>query len=248
MTKADGELRNLMDGVKVSDLDLISHNPTDYEAFRDFNAAMEARYEATQESKRESVKAKNFSRWLESIPPRWRKAAFKRFRGDAAAKKKAVELYKNNQRAYYIAGPHTSGKTYLAYAILTNLVGQDKLKPSEIKVITESDLLSLASGGWETRSSYEALFDRKYRAYFFDSLGSKERYDDRRDQPAISKIIEEAYNRSAYFIATSHMDLDYYCEGIPESAAAKLKHMVKDGVVLTGKADDGADEHNSKWD
>lgn len=230
------ELRRAVEDFRVADLDFVRHNETDFEAFREHSKAVEERYAAAREAKEKDAKRKNLFLWLERVPDRWRKATLRSFDGEASAPEAAKRMLRSRQRGFYIVGPHTSGKSYLAYGIIWEFVARGKLKPSQIKVITEGDLLSMANGGFEGRDALEKIFDDRYKCYLFDSLGTRREYDDRRESPALTRLIEEAYNRSALFIATSHMDLELYETGLPEQAAAKLHHMVKDGVIYTGQA------------
>lgn len=236
------DFRRIVEDFKVADLDFVNHNATDYDSFRDFAKQLDARYEAARKLKEDVDKKKNMKKWFEQIPDRWRKASLKNYElgaeaigGALSAGTAARAGIKSKQRGFFISGPHTSGKSYLAYAIINAFVTHGKLKPSQIKVITEGDLLSLANGGFDTRDAFDSIFDPRYKCYLFDSLGTRKEYDDRRESPALTRLIEEAYNRSALFICTSHMDLKLYESGLPEQSAAKLRHMVKDGIIYTGK-------------
>lgn len=230
------ELRRAVEDFRVADLEFVRHNETDFEAFREHSKAVDERYAAAREAKEREAKRKNLARWQMLIPDRWRKATLRNFDGESSAPEAAKHMLRSRQRGFYIVGPHTSGKSYLAYGIIWEFVVRGKLKPSQIKVITEGDLLAMANGGFEGRDALEKIFDDRYKCYLFDSLGTRREYDDRRESPALTRLIEEAYNRSALFIATSHMDLELYETGLPEQAAAKLHHMVKDGVIYTGQA------------
>jgi len=230
----------MVDEFRVGDLDFVRHNETDFEAFRNFSKVQNERYEAARKAKELQDKKKNLLRWLQQVPERWRKASLKTFDGGSiGSHQSSVDAVrrklKAKQRGFIISGPHTSGKSYLAYAIVREFVAHGKLKPSQIKVITEGDLLSLANGGYESRDAFEDVFDPRFKCYIFDSMGTRKEYDDRREAPALARLIEEAYNRSALFIGTTHMDFDLYESGLPEQAAAKLRHMVKDGIVYTGQ-------------
>lgn len=231
--KPKGSSNGSIDNITLSDLDFVRHNDTDFDAFRKFTSNLEERYKNAEEERAKEVRLKNYNSFVGSIPQRWRRATLVNFK-DKAVSAQIRGLIKSKQLGYFIAGPYSSGKTHLAYSILKVFVKAGKLKPSQIKIITESDLLALANGGFETRSALEDVFDPKYKAYVFDSLGSKDHYEEKREQPAISRLIEEAYNRSALFIATSHMSLDFYCEGISLASVSKMQQMVGDGVILTG--------------
>lgn len=234
------EFRRLLEDFQVADLDFVRHNETDYDAFRNFSKNLDERYETARRAKELEAKRKNLYRWLDQVPERWREASFRTFDaasigGHQSAAEAAKRMLRAKQRGFFISGPHTSGKSYLAYAIIREFVAHGKLKPSQIRVITEGDLLSLANGGYETRDSLDSIFDSRYKCFLFDSLGTRKEYDEKREAPALTKLIEEAYNRSALFIGTSHMDFELYESGLPEQAAAKLRHMVKDGLIYTGQ-------------
>lgn len=233
-SKPNGPMENFIEEMNLSDVDFVRHNETDFDAFREFTTNHEARYKNAESLKEKEIHRKNYSSFVSTIPQRWRQATLSSFK-DRETAIEIRKMIKSKQRGYFIAGPYGSGKTHLAYSILKIFVKAGKLKPSQIRVITESDLLSLANGGFETRSALESIFDSKYKAYVLDGLGSKDHYEEKREQPAISKLIEEAYSRSALFIATSHMSLDFYCEGISLSSVSRMKQMVENGVVLTGE-------------
>lgn len=234
------DFTKLLKDFQTKDLEFVNHNETDYDAFREFARAQDERFEAARRAKDSDAKRKNYLRWLDQIPERWRKSSFRTFDaasigGHQSAATAAKRMLRAKQRGFFISGPHTTGKTYLAFAMIREFVAHGKLKPSQIKVITEGDLLSLSNGGFETREALDAVFDPGYKCYLFDSLGTRKEYEDRREAPALTRLIEEAYNRSALLICTSHMDFDLYESGLPEQAAAKLRYMVKDGLIYTGQ-------------
>jgi len=239
-TEGRGDFDRLVEDFRIGDLDFVRHNETDFEAFRSFSKVQSERYETARQAKELEDKKKNLRRWLDQVPERWRKASLRTFDGASigshqSAVTAAKRMLRSKQRGLFISGPHTSGKSYLAYGVIREFVAHGKLKPSQIKVITEGDLLSLANGGFESREAFEEVFDDRFKCYIFDSLGTRKEYEDKREAPALARLIEEAYNRSALFIATSHMDFDLYESGLPEQAAAKLRHMVKDGIIYTGQ-------------
>lgn len=250
MSKKNGDFRKFVEDFQVGEFDFVKHNPTDFESFREFSKDLGDRYEEARKAKEKDSRRKNLLKWLEQVPDRWRSASFRSYNpeplnGYKSSATAAENKLRNKQLGYFISGPHTSGKSYLAYAIIRKYVASGKLKPSEIRVITEGDLLMLANGGYESRDQFEKVFDSRIKCYLFDSLGTRKEYDDRREAPALTRLIEEAYNRSALFIATSHMDFDLYESGLPEQAAAKLRHMVKDGIIYTGQPLYGkSDERN----
>ena len=236
----DSNFRKLIENFEVADLDFVNHNETDFDSFREYSRVLDERYEAARKAKELEAKKKNLVKWVEQIPERWRKASFRTFDAESiggfqSAADAAKRMLKSKQRGFYISGPHTSGKSYLAYAIIREFVAHGKLKPSQIRVITEGDLIALANGGYETREALDKVFDPHYKCYLFDSLGTRSSYDEKREAPALTKLIEEAYNRSALFISTSHMDLELYESGLSEQSAAKLSYMVKDGIIYTGQ-------------
>lgn len=240
MTEDRTDFDRMVEDFRVGDLDFVRHNETDFEAFRNFSKVQSERYEAARKAKELQDKKKNLLRWLQQVPERWRKASLRTFDGESIGSHQSSvdavrRMLKAKQRGFIISGPHTSGKSYLAYAIVREFVAHGKLKPSQIKVITEGDLLSLANGGYESREAFESIFDPRFKCYIFDSIGIRKEYDERREAPALARLIEEAYNRSALFIGTTHMDFELYESGLPEQAAAKLRHMVKDGIVYTGQ-------------
>ena len=234
------DFRELVENFQVADLDFVNHNETDFDSFREYTRVIDERYEAARKAKEVDAKKKNLVKWIEEVPDRWRRASFRTFDaesigGHQSSAAAAKRMLRAKQRGFYISGPHTSGKSYLAYAIIREFVAHGKLKPSQIRVITEGDLIALANGGYESKEALDKVFDPRYKCYLFDSLGTRSSYDEKREAPALTKLIEEAYNRSALFIATSHMDLELYESGLSEQSAAKLRHMVKDGIVYTGQ-------------
>lgn len=236
----DSNFRKFVEDFQVADLDFVNHNETDFDSFREYTKVIEERYEAARKAKELEAKKKNLVKWVQEIPERWRRASLKTYDADScggaqSSVEAAKRMLRSKQRGFYISGPHTSGKSYLAYAMIREFVAHGKLKPSQIRVITEGDLISLANGGYETREALDKIFDPHYKCYLFDSLGTRSQYDEKREAPAITKLIEEAYNRSALFISTSHMDLELYESGLSEQSAAKLRHMVKDGIIYTGQ-------------
>lgn len=248
--KSTNDFKKFVEDFQVTEFNFVRHNETDFDAFRNFNKGLGERYEESRKAKEQEARKKNIVKWLDQVPDRWRKASFstydaKSVNGYDSSAVSAKEKLRAKQRAFFISGPHTSGKSYLAYAIIRAFVMAGKLKPSQIKVITEGDLLMLANGGYESREQFDKVFDTRFKCYLFDSIGTRKEYDDKREAPALARLIEEAYNRSALFIATSHMDLDLYESGLPEQAAAKLRHMVKDGIIYTGQPLYGKNDERS---
>lgn len=230
--------------LELSNFEFVNHNETDFESFKEFSKNLDERYEKREELREAEDREKYLKAWIESTPARFRNANFKKL--DLELAKEIQNKLKLRQKGYFIAGPHGSGKTFTAYAIVRKLIAAGVLKPSQVKVITESELLGLATGGFETRPELDALIANDYKLYLFDSLGSKDKFDLTRENPALSNFIESVYNRNAFFIATSYQSLEYYSELLTDSAAAKLKNIVKDGMLYTGEPLDKMSEQKQK--
>lgn len=206
------------------------NNPTDFDSFKQFQEELDGRYSRVELERIIRERQSNLKLWDSNLPERWQGASLSKMT-DPAAEKALKMIGTGNHGGFFITGDAGSGKTFLSYAIIRKYIGKGLTTFSQVKIVSEESLLSLGYSGFEGRSRFEQLFDRKYNMYFFDNVGEKDRYDNNREIPLWERLIDHIYSNSLYTVFTSNYDLNGFSSILSDSGQAKFDSLVGDRII-----------------
>lgn len=206
------------------------NNPTDFDSFKKFQNEIEERYSRVEKERIIRERQSNLEQWDNSLPPRWKGASLAKMNNPAA--EKALNIIKNDGNGgFFITGNAGSGKTFLSYAIIRKYIGKGWTTFSQVKIVSEESLLGLGYMGFEGRSRFEKMFDRRYNTYFFDNVGEKETYDNKREIPLWERFIDHIYSNSLNAIFTSNYDIDSFANVLSDSGRAKFEALIGNRII-----------------
>lgn len=210
---------------------VVSHNKTDYEAFRNHQKKIDARFENFEKEQNKRNRLKNLFIWDEKTLPRWKGASLSKLRYKDLANKILDTIKKNNDLvSFFVTGEPDSGKTYIAYSIFRRYIGLGWLQPSEVKIITEDDLISIASIGWEGNSKFNDFLNPKYKAYFFEDVGIKNNYSEKM-QYFWESLINHVYKNSLVTIFTSSGTVTNFMDILNQTSESKFKKIINNNNI-----------------
>lgn len=229
-----------MENIPISDdLDFsgIKHNPIDFASFKKSQEAIDERMDKiSSEQKRNSI-AKNLQAWDTKIVDRWRHARLLRIKEPLQAKtaaRKAYDIIKDNNDLsnFFLYGAPGSGKTYIGYAILRTFIGKGFIGPSHIKIISESQLLGLASRGFDGSRIFSEILNNQFKVYLFDGISNRPLKD--KELQLWEQMIDHVYSLSLTAIFTSNYGTDSFSERLTDSCASKFKFLIGNNVLNVG--------------
>lgn len=235
--------------VPIDDGSYGKNNPTDFESFKKFQNEIDEKYSKVELERVITERKLNLEQWDDSLPQRWRGASLSKMSHPVS--KDVLKSVKSGGRAFFITGGPSGGKTFLSYAILRKFIGGGVTTLSQIKITSEDSFLGFGFMGFEGRAKLEQLFDSKYNTYFFDSVGEKDVYDQRREIPIWERIIDHIYSNSLNVIFTSNFSLKSFAKLLSESGQAKLESLIegREFEINNGKTVSPSRERDSSpWD
>lgn len=208
----------------ADELKFVKHNPTDFEAFRKFQDELDDKFSQAEIERERRERKKNLELWGDLVGPRWATASLKTIENEA--RDEVIECLKKDRMAsFFIHGESSSGKSYLAYALLRAFIGSGWTTPSQIERISEEVLLGMAATGFEGMARFNKLLIAKNKVYLFDGVGSKKSYSDKEKQ-LWEQLIDHIYTHSLTAVFTSNGALeDFGCQ-LSDSGDSKLQHLV----------------------
>jgi DNA replication protein DnaC len=211
------------------DFRFVKHNKTDYASFIDYQNSVNKKFEKVEKENKRLQRKMKLMKWDESLAARWRGASLNKIENEAAAK--ALEIINKSRKTnFYITGDTGSGKTYLAYAILRRYIGFGFINPSQIKVVSEEEVMSYASGGFTGRDKFEELLKDQYKVYVLDNVAAKESYTTR-ETANWEQLLEHIYKNSLTVIFTSNETRASFASILSNSTSLKFKELSEDRVL-----------------
>lgn len=206
------------------------HNETDFESFNKFQQELDDRYSEIEKKRILNERIKSLRKWDASLPERWRGASLSNIENPAA--KQAIEIINDKGKgSFFMTGKAGSGKTYISYAIVRKYIGKGWTSLPQVKIISEESMLNLAYTGFEGKSKFEKLFDKKYNVYIFDNVGERTEYNVTKEVPLWERMIDHVYTHSLSAIFTSLNTPVGFSNLMSDSAQAKFSHLISERVV-----------------
>lgn len=230
------DIQKFLNVTDADNLKVVNHNDRDYNSFNDFQSNINERFEKLENDRSLRERKKNLRMWDKSLPERWSGARLSKIENPAA--KKAMKIIRDNEFAsVFVQGEAGSGKTYLSYAIARKFIEKGWVTPSEIKIISEENLMSIPKMGFSGQANLEKLFSAQYKLYIFDNAGSRDNYDSK-EGPIWEQLIDHIYTNSLVAIFTSPSSARIFADKLTDTAESKFKHLVHRKVITMKKEDD----------
>lgn len=208
---------------------LLKHNTTDYSAFRSFQEEMNSRFQEIEGRRSKNERAANVRKWDSSFPPRWAGANLKDIANPAAAEAEAL-IRQKRFGSFYVRGEPNVGKTYLSLAIARRFIALGWVTPSQVKIISEENLLTIPKLGFSGHDRFDKLFTESLRLYIFDNVGTRESYD-KRESPLWEQLLDHIYTHNLAAIFTSTGSATAFSEKLSSPAASKFRNLINGKII-----------------
>lgn len=219
------------DNIEVSDdFNFVNHNETDFSSFRRFRSNLDARYSAAAKERTKNYRVANYRVWRERMPLSMRKFNIRSFSQKVSDDIRSA-LKERKFRSFFLTGESRTGKTCLAYNLAGVLILRGLVKPSEIRFVTEAELLTAANSGFRSADELAAIMRPNCKLFVFDNVGTRD-YDERRELPAISRFIEHVVNSGAQIIFTSTGPLEDFLELLGGTSRARVEELIGNCGVI----------------
>lgn len=216
--------------VEVSDLSPVRHNDTDHDKYRNFQQSIENIHYARAERNTRQYRKKNLQHWVQQLPMRWKNATLRGLDRHPEVSREILKRMKNGVSSFYITGESSSGKTYVSYAIIRKIISDGKVQPSEVKIVSESEILSLSRRGFEGQKKFDDILHGGYKLFFIDHMGTKEKYDDK-ELAMLSAFIDYIYSNSVIFIGTSNVSYKKFSHSFGASTFGRFEDLARPGSI-----------------
>lgn len=215
----------------TDDLRFVRHNPTDFDAFKKFQAGIDEKFAKTEEERAKKERKNNLKTWGEQVGSRWASASLRTIENNAA--EEVIGIIKTQQAvSFWITGEAGSGKSYLAHAILRAYIGSGWTTPSQIERISEEVLFGMAATGFEGMARFNKLLSPQHKVYLFDGVLSKFEYT-AKERQLWEQLIDHIYSNSLIAVFTSNEQLASFASRLSDSGASKLSHLVESREILS---------------
>lgn len=221
----DKKMSEMID--EFSDLTLI-HNKTDIHRHRRFTEMINGIYETVNQELEEEALKKDLAKW-DKAEIRSANCNLDLMPGG----KKSKEAIRKGVSSFFITGAPSSGKTALSKCIAREMIRMKIVKPSQIKILSESEILLLNKRGYIGSSEQASLLSGDYKLYIIDDAGGKDYYNYDREILQLELIFNHAYDYSKHLIIVSNLSMEEFLK--PYSNSVKNKIREKCFESLTSK-------------
>ncbi len=209
----------------TEDFNFVKHNKTDFDGFRDFAKDLDERYSSIEADRERKERVAALDKWDRELPDRWKDAKF------SLIKKPVVQrilkaLAEQPRGSFFFTGESGAGKTFVAYALVRRLIGKGVATPSQIKMVSESVLLSWASRGFKGADMLDTLFNERFKLYIFDGIGTLSDNEADKVAPLWEQILDHIYSRDLIAVFTSVDNLEKFSSTLSHSGETKITTLV----------------------
>lgn len=216
----------------------VRHNPLDHDAYKRFMARQDSIFEGNKAEREFIQNEKNAQAWLRSLSNPWNLAVLKN-----SDDKKAVEAFlaitdKQGLANIFVQGDPSSGKTFLAYAMIHHYIAEGLLTPSQVKVIKQDRVLGDMKKGFKGRVEIDEIYSKRYKMYLVDDMG-----------PNVSTLTGSATQYSDFWdLFLNHItenDLRLICvsdfsplevvKSFNKSSASKMRRLLRKNIIATSQ-------------
>ena len=230
----------------TENFNFVNHNNVDYGAYRSFADVINSRFEVLEANREKSERVAALEKWDSRLPDRWRDAKMNKIKKPVIGK--INEALKRNPRgSFFFSGGSGVGKTFVAYALVRRLIGRGIVTPSQVKFVSERMMLGWKNQGFKGAEFFSELFDKRYKIYVFDGIGTLEEGEMDRIATYWEQILDHIYNNDLMAIFTSsdtdessaNEALDRFCSTLSRSSEAKVRTLIRERNYLVER--DGND-------
>lgn len=209
------------------DFAFVRHNETDFSTFRDFAKEIDERYASIEAKRAREERIAALDKWDRDLPDRWKDAKFSLIKKPVVGKI-LTALEASPRGSFFLTGGSGVGKTFVAYALTRRFIGHGVITPAQIKMISETALLSLISRGFKGADQAEELFDRRNKLYLFDGIGSLSDQESEKVSGLWEQLIDHIFTKDLMAVFTSSDSLDRFVETLSPSSETKIRTLIGD--------------------
>lgn len=228
----------------IGDLELHPGTGTkklDYANWDKVQKSIDANLEKTAREEAAARIRENTKTWLNSIPKKWRASSIKDSPNFLALK----EMLKKRRLNSFFIGEGVVSGTNTAYGILRVFVSRGWVKPGQIAVASEDDLMAASTSGFK---GAEIINNFLNHGVFVIILGSKEMLEEK-ERATWGRIIDQCFHQGNTLIIVSSISLEEFSSGLSKTAADKLFAIMGENVIAPSESDNSSyNEKEKKFD
>ena len=234
MTASDFSLA--VSSLPVVTVGVIRHNRPDYGKFGDAIRRYDSLYEGVEKKQQFRLRKKGLRIWDDVVSERFpndsdRPVTLSSIRSDASVSVK--KLVDSRKVPYlWIAGGNEKEKMLLAYAAVRRMVGKGVVSPSNVKTLSEEQIISFGRSGFDGNRRLEEVLSSRMSALIVEGLGSKNGLHGTMEKPSVERVIEHIYSNPVPVVVTSVSTPKEMDRSLNSPAGSKILSMFGDSVVF----------------
>ena len=215
---------------------VIRHNRPDYGKFGDAIRRYDSLYEGVEKKQQFRLRKKGLRIWDDVVSERFpndsdRPVTLSSIRSDASVSVK--KLVDSRKVPYlWIAGGNEKEKMLLAYAAVRRMVGKGVVSPSNVKTLSEEQIISFGRSGFDGNRRLEEILSSRMSALIVEGLGSKNGLHGTMEKPSVERVIEHIYSNPVPVVVTSVSTPKEMDRSLNSPAGSKILSMFGDSVVF----------------